>query len=543
MNSFETILVLLALLAGLSVLFQRSRLPQAVLLVAAGLALGFVPGLPPLQLEPDVVFLLIMPPLLYYAGFNLTWQDFNHYRRPILLLAVGLVAFTTVAVAVVAHYFLPGFGWPLAFVLGAIVSPPDAVAASSATQGLGLPKSVRVTLEGEGLVNDATALIAYRYAVAAVVSGGFVAWRAGGQFVLVASGGLALGVVAGYLTARLQAQVREATTATAISLLLPFVVYSLAEHVGASGVLAVVFMGLVMSRRAPEVYSGPTRLQNASFWRVVNFLLNGFVFILIGLQLPAVLRGLPAGNLPALCGYGLLISVVAIGIRLVWIFPVTALVTFFRRSTGDPAPPLIGWRELLVTSWAGMRGVVSLATALALPLALADGRAFPQRNVLLFLTFAVILVTLLVQGLTLPWLVRRLGVHGETAAADHHEQALRLELATDSLAFLHGTLASCTAPEVLAPLELRLTQQIDLLQASADDPALPGAAGPGPGQRQHQQALRTDLAVVQHQLGLLVQRHKQGHAEVETIRKLQRELDLAELDLQTQLAESGAASS
>ncbi|AMJ66413.1 hypothetical protein AXW84_13960 [Hymenobacter sp. PAMC 26628] len=181
-----------------------------------------------------------------------------------MLLAVGLVAFTTVAVAVVAHYFLPGFGWPLAFVLGAIVSPPDAVAASSATQGLGLPKSVSVTLEGEGLVNDATALIAYRYAVAAVVSGGFVAWRAGGQFVLVA-GGVALGVAAGYLRARLQAHVRESTTATAISLLLPFLVYLLAEHVGASGVLAVGFMGLVMSRRAPEVYSGPTRLQNASF--------------------------------------------------------------------------------------------------------------------------------------------------------------------------------------------------------------------------------------------------------------------------------------
>ncbi|TPG66602.1 Na+/H+ antiporter [Hymenobacter nivis] len=543
MNSFETILVLLALLAALSVLFQRSRLPQAVLLVAAGLALGFVPGLPPIKLEPDVVFLLILPPLLYYAGFNLTWQDFNHYRRPILLLAVGLVAFTTVAVAVVAHYFLPGFGWPLAFVLGAIVSPPDAVAASSATQGLGLPKSVSVTLEGEGLVNDATALIAYRYAVAAVVSGGFVAWRAGGQFVLVAGGGVALGVAAGYLTARLQAHVREATTATVISLLLPFLVYLLAEHVGASGVLAVVFMGLVMSRRAPEVYSGPTRLQNASFWRVVNFLLNGFVFILIGLQLPAVLRGLPAGHLPALCGYGLLISAVAIGIRIVWIFPVTALVSFFRRSTGHPASPLIGWRELLVTSWAGMRGVVSLATALALPLVLADGRAFPQRNVLLFLTFAVILVTLLVQGLTLPWLVRRLGVHGETAAADRHEQALRLELATDSLAFLHDTLATCTAPEVLAPLEQRLTQQIDLLQANATDAAAPDAAGPGPGQRRHQQVLRTNLAVVQHQLGLLVQRHKQGHAEVEIIRKLQRELDLAELDLQTQLEESGAAGS
>ena len=543
MNSFETVLVLLALLAALSVLFQRSRLPQAVLLVAAGLALGFVPGLPPIKLEPDVVFLLILPPLLYYAGFTLTWQDFNHYRRPILLLAVGLVAFTTVAVAVVAHYCLPGFGWPLAFVLGAIVSPPDAVAASSATQGLGLPKSVRVTLEGEGLVNDATALIAYRYAVAAVVSGGFVAWRAGGQFVLVAGGGVALGLAAGYGTARLQARVREATTATAISLLLPFVVYSLAEHLGASGVLAVVFMGLVMSRRAPEVYSGPTRLQNASFWRVVNFLLNGFVFILIGLQLPAVLRGLPAGRLPALCGYGLLISAVAVAIRVVWIFPVAALVTFFRRAARGPAPPLIGWRALLVTSWAGMRGVVSLATALALPLALADGRAFPQRNVLLFLTFAVILVTLLVQGLTLPWLVRRLGVHEGTAAADRREQALRLELATDSLAFLHSTLAPCTAPEVLAPLEQRLAQQIGLLQANADDEAAPGAAGPGPAHRQHQQVLRTDLALVQHQLGLLVQRHKQGHAEVETIRKLQRELDLAELELQTQLAASGAAGS
>ncbi|AMJ66414.1 hypothetical protein AXW84_13965 [Hymenobacter sp. PAMC 26628] len=273
---------------------------------------------------------------------------------------------------------------------------------------------------------------------------------------------------------------------------------------------------------------------------MVNFLLNGFVFILIGMQLPTVLRGLPPGILPALCGYGLLISAVAIVIRIAWIFPVTALVTFFRRSTGDPAPPLISWRELLVTSWAGMRGVVSLL-ATALPLALADGRAFPQRNVLLFLTFAIILVTLLVQGLTLPWLVRRLGVHEETAAADRHEQALRLELATDSLAFLHGTLASCTAPKVLAPLEQRLTQQIDLLQANADDQAAPDAAGPGPGQRRHQQVLRTDLAVVQHQLGLLVQRHKQGHAEVETIRKLQRELDLAELDLQTQLEESGAA--
>ncbi|OGX90211.1 Na+/H+ antiporter, partial [Hymenobacter coccineus] len=444
MSQLEPVIFLLALLVGLSAVAPRLKLPYPVLLVAAGGLLALLP-LRAVVLSPDVVFLLFLPPLLYEASFNMSWHDFVAYQREISLLAVGLVLVTTTAVAAIAHFFIPGFSWPLGFVLGAIVAPPDAVAATSVTQGLGIPKKITAILAGESLVNDASALIAYRYAVAAVVSGTFAFWDAAGQFFLVAGGGALIGLALGWAVAAVQRRLAQPTLATAVTLLVPYVAYLLAERLGASGVLAVVFMGLVISRRSHEIYDNRARLQNNSFWQVFGFLLNGLVFILIGLQLRTVFTGLgPHAWLPTV-GYGLLISVVAVAIRLGWVFPVAFLMAFihgWRRREATPVP----MRALFITSWAGMRGVVSLATALALPLAVAGGQPFPLRNVVLCITFVVILFTLVVQGLTLPWFVRRLHVQDAPGVQTLEQQELRLALIDDSVAYLGTRPAADAAP-------------------------------------------------------------------------------------------------
>lgn len=540
MSQLEPVIFLLALLVGLSAVAPRLRLPYPVLLVAAGGLVALLP-LPAVVLSPDVVFLLFLPPLLYEASFNMSWHDFVAYRREISLLAVGLVLATTTAVAAIAHCFIPGFSWPLGFVLGAIVAPPDAVAATSVTQGLGLPKKITAVLAGESLVNDASALIAYRYAVAAVVSGTFAFWDAAGQFFVVAGGGAVVGLALGWAVAAVQRRLATPTLATAVTLLVPYVAYLLAERLGVSGVLAVVFMGLVISRRSHEIYDNRARLQNSSFWQVFGFLLNGLVFILIGLQLRTVFTGLgPHAWLPTV-GYGLLISVVAVAIRLGWVFPVAFLTAFihgWRRREAAPVP----LPALFITSWAGMRGVVSLATALALPLAVAGGQPFPLRNVVLCVTFVVILFTLVVQGLTLPWFVRRLGVQDPPGVHTLEQQELRLALIDDSVAYLGTQPAATAAPEAVRNILCGLLDgQADRLRRIV----APAGGGPGPAPADapadqsefmaFEQLLRARLAVVDHQRGLLLRLHRADAYSEEAIRRVELEIDQLESALRTQL--------
>ncbi len=542
MEHLSLIIFLLALLVALSAVAPKLRLPYPVLLVVAGGLLGLVPGLPVIELDPDLIFFIFLPPLLYEASYQMSWHEFVANRRPITLLAVGLVLLTTTVVATIAHFFIPGFSWALGFVLGAIVAPPDAVAATSVTKGLGLPRRITGILEGESLVNDASALIAYRYGVAAVVSGAFGLWNASWHFVLVAGGGAGIGIAVGYVVVRIQNFLSDATLITALSLLLPFGIYLAAEHVGVSGVLAVVAMGLMMSRRSHDIYDNQTRLLKHSFWRVLGFLLNGLVFLIIGLELRSILVGLGPGAFWPTLGYGLLVSAVAIVIRMGWVFPVSFLGYWLGRWLGRPAQERAPKRNLFITSWAGMRGVVSLATALALPLVVHGGAPFPQRNVLLFITFTVILVTLLVQGLSLPWLVRRLGVQESPAERAAEAQELRLALTNDSLAYLESRIvAEGAAPDpCLLTLREVMRRQARRLHgtfaANEVTPADPPTEAETQAAAAFEGLLRCRLEVTEHQRQLLVRLHRDAAFSEEAVRQVELELDRFEIALDTQLA-------
>jgi monovalent cation/hydrogen antiporter len=439
--------------AALATLANRIKVPYPIVLVLGGLALGFVselvPGLPRITLEPDVVFLLFLPPLLYVSAIFTSWRDFRANLRPISLLAVGLVLMTTCAVAAVAHWAV-GFPWAAAFVLGAIVSPTDAIAATAVAQRLGVPRRIVTILEGESLVNDATGIVAYRIATAAVVTGAFSLWDAGLQFVVGAAGGIAVGLAVGWFVIWARRHVsEEPNVQNTISLLTPFAAYLPAEELPPylwhellglpgelhlSGVLAVVAAGIYLGRRGPYVISPEVRLQGYAFWELVTFLLNGLIFALIGLQLPDITERLSEDPVTTLVLYGGLISLTVILVRFLWVFPATYVPRWVSRSLRgrDPSPSP---RAVTVIAWTGMRGVISLAAALALPLTTEPGAPFPRRDLILFLTFCVILTTLVVQGLSLPALIRALGLEDD-GSQEREEITGRIGVAEAALARL-----------------------------------------------------------------------------------------------------------
>ena len=434
-------------MAALATLANRIKVPYPILLVLGGLVLGFMEFLPQVELEPDVVFLLFLPPLLYVSAIFTSWRDFRANLRPISLLAIGLVLMTTCVVAAVAHWAI-GLPWAAAFVLGAIVSPTDAIAATSVAQRLGVPRRIVTILEGESLVNDATGIVAYRIAVAAVVSGAFSVWQAGLQFVAGAVGGVAVGLAVGWFVIWARRHVSEdPSVQNTISLLTPFVAYLLAEEpshyawkellhlqgeFSFSGVLAVVATGLYLGRRGPYVLTAETRLQGYAFWELVTFLLNGLVFALVGLQLRGIVERLSEDPIAELVLYGGLISLTVILVRFLWVFPATYVPRWLSRSVRerDPSPSP---RAVTVIAWTGMRGVISLAAALALPLSVEGGGPFPGRDLILFLTFCVILATLVVQGLSLPLLIRALGLEDD-GSQEREEIEGRIEVAEAALA-------------------------------------------------------------------------------------------------------------
>jgi monovalent cation/hydrogen antiporter len=445
----EIILGLLLAVAALATLATRLGVPYPILLVLGGSALGFVPGLPPVELDPELVFLLFLPPLLYVSALFTSWRDFRANVRPITLLAVGLVLMTTFVVASVAHTVV-GLPWGVAFVLGAIVSPTDAIAATSVAQRLGVPRRIVTILEGESLVNDATGIVAYRVAVAAVVTGAFSVWEAGLQFVVGAAGGVAAGFAVGWLVVWARRHLSEdPSVQNTISLLTPFVAYLVAEELPHSlwgllhdlfgvpgdlyfsGVLAVVTTGLYLGRKGPYIISSGTRLQGYATWELITFLLNGLIFILIGLQLRSVVEGLNEYTAGQLVSFALLTSLTVILVRMVWVFPATYVPRWASRRIRDrdPSP---SWRNVSIIAWTGMRGVISLAAALALPLQTASGVLFPDRDLIIFLTFCVILATLVVQGLSLPVLIRALGLEDDRIG-DKEETHGRVSIAEAAL--------------------------------------------------------------------------------------------------------------
>jgi CPA1 family monovalent cation:H+ antiporter len=402
MPEIELVLGLLAVVVALGILARRLGLPYPIVMVVAGLALAVVPGIAEVELAPDVVFLVFLPPILYAGGYLTSLREFKANLRPIALLAFGLVVFSAGIVAIVAHALIPALGWPGAFVLGAIVSPPDAVAATAVFQRLGVPRRVVAVLEGESLVNDATALIIYRTALAALALGSFSVVTAGGAFVVVLAGGIVSGAAIGWLVHRAVDRAREPTFSVTISLIAPYAAYLAAERIGVSGVIAVVVAGLY-ARRAMNSSTSDTRIAATAVWQTQLFILNGLVFVLIGLQLRMVLAALAARSVVDAVGLAAAIALALIVARFVWVFPATYLPRWAsaRIRAADPYPP---WQAVVIVGWSGLRGVVSLAAALALP------HGFPERDLVIFITFGVILATLVGQGLTLPLLIRALGL-------------------------------------------------------------------------------------------------------------------------------------
>jgi monovalent cation/hydrogen antiporter len=536
MDDFKIVVFIMAILISLTAIANKRKLPFPVILVFAGLIIGFVPQLPNLALDPDVVFVIMLPPLLYDAASKTSWLEFKTAIRPISALAITLVFFTTTAVAVTAHYLIPGFSWPLAFVLGAVVSPPDAVAASGIIKGLGLNKKVITILEGESLVNDASALIAYRYAVMAVTTGTFVFWQAGLQFLLVAGAGILIGVATGFLFILAHKKINNnPVVETSLTLLAPFIAYLSAEHFHMSGVLAVVTTGLMISRKAPELFSSQARMRTRVVWDTIIFLLHGFVFILIGLQLPSIIKDLGNYPLPTIIGYGLIISLVTIIVRIIWVFAGAYWQNYFNKRKADNS---IGfdntWKNVLVVAWTGTRGVISLAAALALPLVLDDGTNFPKRSSIKFLAFVVIFVTLVVQGLSLPLLIRWLKIKPEDNT-DEEEKELQLYLASNTLHYIEKEFPvpgdNKLQEQLINQYEQlirKLTKEIQLHKKAKYfnvevKPALPD------------NQLKARLEISKFQRELLIKLHKDGDFGDAALRHVEREMDIDELKLNQHL--------
>ena len=425
MDKLDVLACLLAAVIALVMLAKRLQIPFPIALVLGGLGLGFIPHLPRVALPPNLVLFVFLPPLIYAQAATSSWRDFVRLRRPILLLAVGLVLATTGAVAWVAHRFVPGLPWAAAFALGAIVAPTDPVAAAAIVQRLKVPRSVLTVLTGESLINDGASLVAYKLAVAAVVTGQFSAVRAGGEFLWSSLGGIGVGLAFGWVIGAARRRLKpDPNTENAISLLSPFAAYLPAEAIGVSGVLAVVSLGLYLGRRASRFTSASTRLQAGAVWGMIDFVLNSVLFILVGLQLRSLLVRLTAHHLPELVLETVLVCVTVVAVRLVSVFMTAYLPRLFSPQHGEHMLDL-PWQQVTMVAWTGMRGGISLAAALALPLTISGAAPFPQRDLLIFLTFAVILSTLVVQGLSLPWLIGKLGLTGDGEAAQEEAEARR----------------------------------------------------------------------------------------------------------------------
>jgi CPA1 family monovalent cation:H+ antiporter len=423
------VLLLLFFVVVFGMLAKKLQIPYPIVLVIGGLLLSFIPGIPKVSLNPDVVFFVILPPLLYSAAWLTSWREFRHNMVSILSLAFGLVTFTVVSVSYACHWFLPGFDWRMGLVVGAVVAPTDAIAATSIAKRIGLPKRIVDVLEGESLLNDATALLALEFGIALLVGEQRPTFLSGaGRLAFLVAMGILIGLVAGEIVHRIEHQVDDGPIEIALSILTPYVAYLSAEAAHASGVLSVVVCGLYLSRKSSHFFSPGVRLQAWAVWDSFTFILNGLVFVLIGLQLPHVLEAIRDYSLRTLLLYGAAFSAFLIVLRLLWVYPGAYFSYFIRHRLlhqKDASPTA---RQIFVIGWTGMRGVISLAAAIALPQTLANGDPFSQRSVIIFFTFGVILVTLVLQGLTLPPIIRALGMAGAPGLHSEETEARRLML-------------------------------------------------------------------------------------------------------------------
>lgn len=462
------LLLILFLLFGVFMLImlgQKLKISYPIFLVVAGLGVSFIPGIPHITVDPELIFLIFLPPLLYEAAWYTSWSEFWKWRRVIGMLAFGLVFVTAIVVAYVSSALIPGFTLAMGFLLGGIISPPDAVAATSVLKNVKVPRRLIAVLEGESLVNDASSLIVFRFALATILSGQFVLQEAIVEFFLAAG----MGVVVGLVVAHIMYVIHRFLPTTssidaALTLMTPYFMYLAAEQFHFSGVMAVVSGGLFLSYRSHEILSsGATRMQAYGVWSTVTFVLNGLVFILIGLELPAVIEGLGDYSILEAITHGLIISLVAIVVRILWVFPIAYVPIWLKnRVRADNVNPT--WKGPFIIGWAGMRGVVSLASALSVPLLLSNGEVFPHRNLILFITFIVILITLVFQGLTLPWVIRWVNIQeiDKVLPEGQQEAGIQLRLKKASLARLNEKfLKEISGNELVSLLKNNLESDIE----------------------------------------------------------------------------------
>jgi monovalent cation/hydrogen antiporter len=527
-NDAETLIALVAAAIVLVRLADVISIPYPIVLVLGGLGIGFIPGGPQLELNPDVVFLIFLPPLLQSAGYWASPQELRSELLPLTWLVVGLSLVTMVAVAAVAQYVIPSISWPEGLVLGAIVAPTDPVSAIATFERVGISDRVASLVEGESMVNDAVALVSYKVALVAVVSGSFTAETAVNDLVIGVLGGVAIGLACAWISTRALRRLDDVPLSILLTVLTAYASFAFADGVGASGVLAAVSSGLYSGVRSHEVFDADTRLSAQAFWGTLVFALNALLFVLVGLQFPGVLRQVGEHfSVGEIVGYGLLISGVVVAVRLIWQFLPGSLGRFIQ-VTGAWAPGE-DWRENLLIGWAGMRGAVSLAAALALPFSLDSGAPFDSRDLIIYLTVAVILVTLVGQGLTLPWVVRRLGLSSHDAWSPD-EAVARLaaaQAALDRLEEIENT--EPTIPDNVLE-RLREIYQARFARCVA---ALSGGDGGMPiedplkGYRR----LREDL-IDQERVALLEMR-KDGRLKQDLFRRIQSDLDLDQARLRS----------
>jgi CPA1 family monovalent cation:H+ antiporter len=524
-ETIQLLIMLMVVLAAVALAARRLNIPAAILLVVVGAVLALTPGLPAMELAPEVVLLLVLPPVIYWSAVAMSWREFRFNLRPITLLAVGLVIFSSFAVAAALHWLL-GLPLLIGFVVGAIVSPPDAVAPLSIARRLRVPRRILVVLEGEGLANDATALILYRFAVVAVSFGTFSLPQAVGTFAMIVIGEILWGIGVGWAMLRLRKWVEDPSIEITLSLITPFLAYWPPQHLGGSGVLATVTAGLYVSWNGPNLISSATRLQGIFFGAFLLYLVEGMIFLITGLQARTLAASLHGYSLVELGGTAIVVCLVLIAARFIWVYPTIYLprwlVPAIRRA--DPSPP---WQWAFVLSFTGVRGIVSLAAALAIPLTMDNGQPFPERDLILFVTFAVILFTLVVQGLMLPFVIRALklvdaGRH-EREHDRREEQEARREGATAALARLDQLAhEDSLSDEVVRPLRAALRERLRHIENRASDDSHRKQA------ELHDKIIWQLIAAERQRVNEL---YRAGKLIDEARRRIERELDLREAQL------------
>lgn len=525
----QIVLVLIASMVGLTILADRVTIPAPLILVPAGALLGFMPWFPHIELNPELILLVFLPPLVYAGGAFSSWQTFRQNLRPIVLLSIGLALFTMGLVAAAAHYLIPGMSWPAASVLGAVLAPTDTVAAATVARRFSLPHRLIIILEGEGLFNDATALTAFRFATAAVVVGSFSFSDAVWTFLAVVLGEVAYGWSLGWMMAKLRLRVKDPTVAMIISLLTPFLAYLPPQQLGGSGILATAVTGLYIGRNISRLTSPVIRLAGLPMWRMVIFILNNILFLVTGLQLHHVIERADGISASGLFYDGVLISLVVIVARILWVYPAAALPRFLSKSlrARDPMP---AFRHIFIVSWTGMRGAVSLAAAFGIPVFTAALTPFPGRDLIIFITFCVILSTLVLQGITLPVLIRWLRIdhdgRRERRGAHHEEARARIQATQAALAEV-DTWAECgdCSVEMAHHLRRHYEKQLHDFDRHQDE-KVDGELGHLSGEETelHRRALAAER-------NKIMELHGDGKISDDVLRIIELDLDLQEMRL------------